>query len=481
MISVLAGLLTEPKHYAQGIRLDWLLRLVFSKAQGQRKPSSEEISRALNAGLERAGVLRLEDPSEDLSCHLITTPKGNFRIFTGQWETAGPYTQTLLDAFQALPDGPWKRDVLASTHAALRLSDALAERSGVVPLVETGGAPQGNLLVPNIRTLKRLASRVRFSDADLADLGIDKGTLVPFIIDPRDYPYVSDRKPGDTPLELHPLLIFSNGIIIASPAGISLAIRAILVNAAKQGGVDKSLSYFLLKAQQKYSETSGFWPVRNLALPPPDKHFLRVATCQFAEGHFLQVIQVPVTFDTFPQLGFGSVVELSEHASRAIANYVHEFWEFLGQQINYRKGITVVLMSGWGTPHTMAPPIANSREPEDWQFLYLSFADSAILGACEGGKFSDVIRIFQQVKCLDREGFVFQNANGTLNLFGFWRHTNSHLIPEHWEMEPPCLVSIPTDELLNPRLEAVRRIDMRGLPLPEEGFRTDRPPLGGPG
>src|SRR5690348_11866586 len=38
-ISVLAGLLTEPKYYANGIRLDWLQRLAFSKANGHRKPS----------------------------------------------------------------------------------------------------------------------------------------------------------------------------------------------------------------------------------------------------------------------------------------------------------------------------------------------------------------------------------------------------------------------------------------------------------
>src|SRR5450755_3502863 len=110
-VSILAGLLTEPQYYANGIRLDWLQRLVFSKAEGQRKPPSEEISRALNAGLKRARVLSLEDPSEDLFCDLITTQQGNFRIFTGQWEKAGPYTQTLLDAFLALPDGSPKQEV----------------------------------------------------------------------------------------------------------------------------------------------------------------------------------------------------------------------------------------------------------------------------------------------------------------------------------------------------------------------------------
>src|SRR5450755_3313525 len=99
-------------------------------------------------------------------------------------------------------------------------------------------------------------------------------------------------------------------MVVASPTGISLAIRAAFVRAAKQGAMDKALLYLLLKSQQKYSETSGFWPVSTLKLSQADQHFLRVAALQFAPGHFLQVIQVPVTFESFPQTAFGSVVEL---------------------------------------------------------------------------------------------------------------------------------------------------------------------------
>lgn len=60
VVSVLAALSTVPEYHANGIRLDWLQRLVLSKADGQRKPTSDELSRALNAGLDRARVLRLE-------------------------------------------------------------------------------------------------------------------------------------------------------------------------------------------------------------------------------------------------------------------------------------------------------------------------------------------------------------------------------------------------------------------------------------
>jgi hypothetical protein len=473
VVSVLAGLLTEPRYHANGIRLDWLQRLVFSKSKGQKKPGSEEISRALNAGLDRAKVLRLEDPSEDLFSELIITPQGNFRIFAGQWENAGSYTQTLLDAFAALPDGSVKQNVLSSAYAALRLSDELADRAGVVPLSDTNGIPQGKMGVPSIDKLRRLARRVTFRDADLGRLGIDKAALSPFIIERQQFPYVSDRLPGDTPLEFHPLLETSSGIVVAGPAAISLAIRAVCVNAAQNHGMEKALLYSLLKRQQRYSETSGFWPVRTLELPAADRYFLRVAAVQFAEGHFLQVIQVPVTFSAFPTSAFGSVVALDTNAAKAVADYVHQFWRFLGQQANYRSAATVVLTSEWGTPHSIAPPINHDDEPQGWQFLYLSFADAAVLGACENGNFSDIMRILRQVDLLHAEGFEFQNPNGTLNLFGFWRATRGNLVPEHFfELEPPCFLAMPTDELRKPRIEAVTKVDRRALPVPGGGYKT---------
>ncbi len=472
-ISVLAGLMTDPQYYANGIRLDWLQRLVFAKSEGKRKPTSEEFSRALNIGLDRAKVLQLEDPSEDLFCDLIVTPQGNFRIFTGQWEEAGPCTQTLLDAFQSLPDGRLKRDVLASVSAVLRLSDELAERSGVRPLSDTGGITQGTMAVPNSERLKRLARRVRFSNTDLARLNIDKATLSPFTIEPHLFPYVSDREPGNTPLEFHPLINTSNGTVVASPANVSLAIRAVLISAAQQGGMERVLLRLLQEQQQKYSEASGFWSVPSLKLSEPDEQFLRVALGQFADGYFLQVIQVPVTFGGFPEKGFGSSAGPDEDVSNAVATYVHKFWRFLSGQADCRTSVTVVLMGGWGTPYSLSPPIDHVKEPHGWQFLYFSFADAFVLGACEDGKLSDILRILQQRDRLESEGYVFHNPNGLLNLFGYWKLTNGHLIPEHLsEIQPPCDLVIPTDALLKPRREAVMKVDRRVLPLPSDGYRT---------
>lgn len=302
--ALLAGLQTDPDFHANGVRLDWLQRLVLSKSQGRRKPGQRELSAALNSGLERARVLRLEDPIEDSFCDLLATSRGNFRILSGQWEKAGPFTETLLGAFESLPDSQTKRQVLESGYALLSLSDAVAERSGIDRFSSSSGQPMGTIALPRKDHLKHLAATVRFSDSDLTQLGVNPDVLSPFLLESQLLQYISDRDPGETPLEFHPLLPMAKGVLIASPVNISIAVRSILINAAKKGGMAEALLEAMLVEQARYSELSGFWPVPRLELSRPNRHFMRGAVCRFAEGRFLHIIQVPATFDRFPERGF---------------------------------------------------------------------------------------------------------------------------------------------------------------------------------
>lgn len=465
--------MTEPSLHANGIRLDWLQRLVIAKAIGQRKPKSEDLSRALNAGLERARVLWLEDPIEDLFCDRIITAQGNFRIFTGQWEAPGPYTQTLLDAFETLPTASQKDDALKSAYALLRLSDELAQRSNVDRLTRSGGEPAAAIEIPDAETLKHLAARVRFSDAELTALEIDRAALAPFLLEKQHFGYVPATEPGDSPLEFYPLLRDSGGLTVASPSAISVAVRALLVTAVKRGGLDDPMLSRLLTRQEQYAESTGFWPALRSHLGHPDQHFFRSSVLKSAEGRLLQIIQVPVTFNEFPEKAFASVRKMAEDVNRALASKVSQFWEHITRRQDVRDSTTVLLLSGWGTPHAIAPPIEGAKAPAGWRFMTIGFADVATLGACEHGKFYSVRRIIEQVEQLETDGFLFQNRNGLLNLFGFWRTTQGNLIPEHMrEIEPPCNLVLPTDELLAPRIEAATKRDYRVLPFVDGSFKT---------
>jgi len=471
-ISLLAGLLTEPALQANGLRFEWLQRLVFAKANGNRKPKPPELSRALNLGLEKARVLSLEDPIEDLFCEIIVTGRGNFRIFTGNWETPGPYTQTLLDAFEALPPAPQKDAALNSVYAILRLSDELAQRSHVDRLSQSGGEPKLFFEVPDVATLNRYAARVRFTNDELSGFGIERQLLSPFFLALHHFPYIGTSELGDSPLEFQPLLPDSNGITVASPAGISLAIRALLINVAIRGGIQNLLLFQMMREQEGYSEETSFWPVRKIRLDIPDQQFLRSSIIQSLEGRHLQIIQIPGNFDQFPSKGFASVRRPDNILNSALTNKVSYFWDHIRRQPQVRDSTTVLLLSGWGAPQVIEPSIDHDKAPKGWRFMAVTFADVATLGACENGKFSSVRRILDQVELLEGNGFSFMNPNGLLNLFGFWQSTKGNLIPEHLrEIEPPCTLLLPTDELLAPRIEAATKRDFRALPFTDGTFK----------
>lgn len=468
-VNIVAGLLTDPNLHANDIRLEWLLRLVLSKSRGKRKPTAQDLSKVLNQLMP--GVERLEDPIEDVFCDLVNTREGSFRIILGRWEGAAPYTQTVYDAFAALPDDSLKESALNSAHALLRLSDALADRATLSREVDSGGEPFGVIAIPGKDRLEQLSRRVRFRSDALKKLGIDPALLDSFILQEKHFPYVSDRDAGDTPLEFHPLLRDGEWLTVAAPSNISVAVRSLLIGAAIHGGVHQALQWRLLEAQERYSETTAFWPVPGIQLSPPNKFGMRASVCSFDHGRFLHIVQLPVLFDGWPQGGFAEVRRLSDEANKFLAADIERFWRFTQQQEG-RWCATLLLLSGWGCPHVVAPPIEEAKVPDNWHYLAIGFADAAILGACDDGRLTDIFRLLQQEEMLARHGFSLRNPNGLLNLFGFWKGTKGNLVPEHmWEMKPPCDIILDVGEILRPRHEGIRRLDRRALSIPEGGFK----------
>ncbi|MCZ8545552.1 hypothetical protein OOJ09_15280, partial [Mesorhizobium qingshengii] len=471
--AVLSGLCTVPEFHANGIRLDWLQRLVLSKSNGDHKPTSGDFELALNEGLSQAGVNRLEDPNEDFLCDLIATKRGNFRIFPGQWEQAAAYTQTLIEAFETLPDAPLKRDGLQAVHALLTLSDAMAEKAQVNRGTISGGSTFGNITLPDDAVIAELAQRVRFTHEDLKHLGIEPDSLLPFVLDADLFRFVSDGEVGNTPLEFHPILSLRGEVLVVSPNNISIAVRSVLVNTALNGGMAPRLQFALMRRQEIHAEATAFWPTTRLNLSAPIKHSLRGMVTQYDEGRYLHVLQIPTTFEGFPRAGFATVRALPEETNQFIADDISRFWRFLEKQGDCRRSATVLLLTGWGAPHSFASPIKHDEAPKKWQLIPLSFADAAVLGACDGGNFTDILRLLEQHDRLTADGFSFMNPNGLLNLFGFFRTTDGNLIPEHFtDITPPTMIGMGTDELLKPRIEGITRRDYRALEAPNNEYRV---------
>lgn len=231
--AILAGLLTDVRYQANAVRLDWLQRLVLSRSTGRIKPVRNAMASILNSAFDVARVNRLEDPIEDTFCSVVPTSRGDRLIFDGNWEHAAAYTDTLIQAFELLPESQIKQTALDAVDTLLRLSDALAKRSQAARGAYHLREPSNRIALPSSERLKALARRVRFSDSDLEELSISSEQLVPFLMKPGLAEYVGSSLPGNSPLDFYPLLQVPNGILVAHPGVMSLAARSVLIQTRK--------------------------------------------------------------------------------------------------------------------------------------------------------------------------------------------------------------------------------------------------------
>jgi|GEM_PF-2034437 len=470
--SVIAGLMTDARYQVNAIRLDWLQRLILSKSTGKIKPNKTAIESILNTGFEMARVTRLEDPIEDFFCDVVPTSRGDFLIFDGHWEHAAEYTDTLIQAFEKIPETPVTKEALDTVYSILRLSDALAKRANVARFEFKASEPWGRIKLPSNEHLKSLSSIVRFTDKDLEKIGVSQIALKPFFLDKQLHQYIGSSLPGDSPLEFYPLISIPDGILVAHPGTISLAARALLLLTAKRRGFENALCRYLERVQESYSEWTNFWPTRAIHLTESSKDGLRRSVCKFAPGRFQHVIQLPVSVKNFPKISFGQFVNVDKQTTRAIQQDIEHFWLFLEAQEDYREAITIVLMGGWGGGYAFDLGLDKSKGPKGWTYLPLSFADMAQLGSCEDGKLHNLCRIIAQVKLLEGLGYIISNVNGTMNLYGNWRATNGLFIPEHMvDIGPPNNIMLPIDDLFEPRREAAQNRDLRTLPFPDDLFK----------
>ena len=471
-LQIAAGLHTELIYHPNAVRLDWLLRLILVYSEGKKKPQSKDYSRLLNKTFEDVGITRLEDPVEDVFVDRVVTSEGEFLVFTGHYEDAAANTQTVIDAFELLPPHPEKDKALRRAFALLKVCDSLVKRAGLGAFATNDGQPWEAMRLPSTERLRQLSRRVRFSDEELRASGISPAPLEPFFLH-RDVPDdISTRTLGDSIIDLAPLMKIDGSILVYNPAALTLAARGILLKTVKEYGLEKAFLRNLMSAQLEYTNHSSFWPGSEYRLPNYDKEHVRSSILPFANGRFLQVIQVMPSLEKFPTESFGSIFQLSKAAQDQVDLCIESFWTFLKKQDDYRESRTVLLLSTWGCGVSLAANAFGKSEPEGWQFLAIPYAHAAMMGVCDDGKLTDIWRIVEQQEILENTEFQILNANGTLNLFGHWKETSGQFVPEDAiDANPPLLVSIPTNSMLTAVTEAKRNQGLRSLRYVDGSFK----------
>lgn len=467
-LATLAGLMTDISFQPHGIRLDWAARSVVAASRGGRRLFRKTLQTVLNTHLTEARVARLEDPVEDFFSQPLRTSWGNFSIFQGHWEGAAACTELILAAFCRLPDGDPKEQTLNQVLALLRLSQALSERAKVSRGdVGDERIPSAPIDIPREKRLRVLRRVVCFSRLDLAALGVDLISLAPFLLDIDKAHSVADSFPGDSPLEFRPLILLGDAVMVAAPANISTAVRALLVHTAVEGGMRQSLAVRLQEQQGLFVQESAFTRVRGQSRFVADDCIVRQHIDSPSTGRYIHVLQVTDTFSHWPEHAFGGQLPHSPEASAAILKFIQAAKQFIQGKADFVDGATLLLVGGWGRPRALA-----WNTIDDWLVIPIETHNAAVLGACEDGALPDIWRLNKQLDLLASQGFEFTAANGLLNLFQWWRDTDHALVPPgEIDIAPPVLMNFDTNRLLKARREAEVVLDRRAIQHPHDGFK----------
>lgn len=466
--ATVGGLLVRPELQANCHRLEVLAHLAVRHAQGRRKPSREAMARMFQT-LGASQVGGMEDPSEDLFVSLVSSDRGNFRVFGGIAEGAAFFLRAFLGVVDGMPPGGSFDRLRREVYGLLRLSEAVADRVGLRRHVLGEEFPQKRIPPRLLASLSACRRTVTFSDADLFDLGVDRESLRRFAFSPDSRADLDAEALGHTSLERRPLLLTGDGVVLAVPTAISGAIRRHVIEECRKAGAERALHGALVRW---YAEFLNHLPVLGGISGAPSA-FQGVAGAALASfetrvdaGRWLHVIAFVDDFAGYDDGGLVGINADPERLSAAIQAAVEQARAGASRRPGFRAGMSLVVGCGWGRGLQIAVP----RPAEGWRVEVVHAHDLETLSNLPGFNPATLWRTLDMAEELERLGLHLQNVNGLLNLVAWARGLEEHLVP-HAQLpedflapDRASIMVIDQNALRAARREAALAVDGHRLP-----------------
>ncbi|NUN12968.1 MAG: hypothetical protein HUU55_04965 [Myxococcales bacterium] len=477
-IPMLAGLLTVPELQSHCLRLEILVALAVVHCRGRKRANVDDIVRWFSQ-IGKSQCVLGEDAAEDVFVALVQDSDGDYRLLEGVWEAAGFYTQRVLDVIATMPDDRQFRRIKRSVRALLIISDMVCKRSRLHRYQLGSEKHHSTLPRPVLPERSALMSRVTITFAELDKRGITPDDLEPFLFHPQMQAALYTQRIGLSYLDRCPLIVLSAaGLVVALPSALSVALRDYVIASIAQSGMTEAFDRTLAHDYSRlFFDTPLLGGPRRTAVfwKKAGAHQWSTFGLSVDEGYvisfhlFLPSVQVH-SVGGFKDL-YHDEGDLAETLQRSIKETVAHF----DQRDNFRKGLVVLVGCGWGKGYSMT--VGPPDDPR-WRFENISAADLVRLSWHPDMNPSYLLRIQDGLETVTKAGVTIVNPNGILNLIGWVRRNNGHLVP-HEQLhdveishQRPLVIHVPPDLLRQVRADADHGHDRHGA-VDNVGIRHD--------
>ncbi|HEY5746091.1 MAG TPA: hypothetical protein VIU12_08455 [Chryseolinea sp.] len=478
-VMLVAGLLTDPAYQANAIRIEELIHHILSTCRGNKIPTSAAIRHWLNH-LELVSRVRLrEDPTEDIFVSRIATPWGDFLLYDGVWESNCFYLDMVLSVIATFPNHFGTETLYKPIKALLAVSDQIARRNGRRPNKLGANRPWVTLDVPSKDKVEQRASSLAFLPEDLRWMGMSIDSLQPFIIDDKILDQVKEDTSGNSFLVKSPLLRVGDKILVALPTAIGWAIRFFVFRWLREKDLEQKFherlvlhSYRLLRELPGLQKFVPPRPVFVIDMPRiHDAYFYEFAT-SFDQN---KVIHFVVRIDSLVGLaerGIDSLPEQFENQQKEISERITRCSAKALSDPRVKEGFTIIVSNGYGRAGMIFGP---EEHIERWNVAMISLCDLQTLCWTSTADETTLFALTKAERHIQQLGILFQNINGPLNLYGWWKQRKGEIVPRMVDVDGTNkIVDIPTGCIARIRRDAFATVDQRSALFVDGRYRRLR-------
>jgi len=474
---LVSAMLILPKFHANNFRIERLLHLLIADCRGTQIPTTKDVRRWLNEYKPVASRKMLEDPPEDTFIGKVTTPRGDYRVYGGLWESHAFFLQRILNVIQTMPDSLAGPSLIKPIHALLSISEAIAKRNKARLNFVAVSRDKSNIYPPSRAELEQRLQTLYFNEEELNDLGCSIADVQPFMLPDSVHKNVKDHDHGMTALVSQPLIKNGNRIFVVLPTAISWAIRLYFFRWLRERSlIEKFHENLMLEYQRLIWSLPAYGKYIKLRKQPP---VIKIHDAYFSDfcvmidkGRYLHFVLVVDTLAGLKEFGINKPPKKSGKQSKEVENRMKRMHEEVSTRAGFREALSLVIMCGYGRGRFLGMDAPGNN----WDVCAIGAGDLETMSWMAGSNDKTIWRFLKHERRLEELNIELFNINGHLNLFGWWEECDHMLVPSSVQVgsETRNGIAVPTNCIAEVRRKAWARVDARSAQYVDGTFKQVR-------